>query len=204
MTTNKFNTGDLLFFHGNKKSLIDDLIMDVSDSPYSHVGMIIVDPKWDETLKGPYLLQSTSGYTYSEEDREEEKGVTLASIPENFEGVDIRRYEGTMNTETLEKVHDEVHHLPYDTAWWDWIKAGLSHLGFSRWVQNERHDNNFWCSALVAFVYVKMGILPEKTNWSNLAPGDLAQMTIDDLGPIESLKKDEENEFDYYDLHNLY
>lgn len=203
MTTHKFNTGDLLFFHGNKKSLIDDLIMDVSDSPYSHVGMIIVDPKWDQSIKGPYLLQSASGYTYSEEDREEEKGVTLASIPESFEGVDIRRYGGTMNTETLKEVHDEVHRLPYDTSWWDWIKAGLSHLGFSRWVQNERHDNNFWCSALVAFVYVKMGILPEKTNWSNLAPGDLAQMTINELGPIESLKKDEEYN-DYYDLYNLY
>ena len=161
--TNTFTTGDLIFFRGNKKSLIDEVIMDVSDSPYSHVGMIIVDPIWDKTLKGPYLLQSASGYSYSEEDREEEKGVTLTSVPENLDGVDIRRYKGKMNMEMLKKVHDEVHHQPYDTNVWDWIKAGLSHLGFSRWIQNERHDNNFWCSALVAFVYVKMGILPEKT-----------------------------------------
>ena len=50
-----YKTGDLLFFKGDKKSLIDDLIMDVSRSPYSHVAMVIVNPPWDKNLKGPYL-----------------------------------------------------------------------------------------------------------------------------------------------------
>lgn len=185
--TENYKTGDLLFFKGDKKSLIDDLIMDVSRSPYSHIAIVIVNPPWDKNLKGPYLLQSTSGYKYSDEDRKEEKGVTLSSLPDNLDGVDIRRFDGTMDAKQLTKVHDKVHHLPYDSNWLDWIYAGLSHLGFRRF-QNNRHDNNFWCSALVAFVYVKMGILPEKTNWSNLAPGDLATMEIEGLQPIEEIK----------------
>jgi cell wall-associated NlpC family hydrolase len=200
-----FKTGDLLFFKGDKKSLIDDLIMDVSHSPYSHIGMIIVNPPWDKNLKGPYLLQSSSNYTYSDEDRKEEKGVTLSSLPDNLNGVNIRRYDGVMDAEKLTNVHDEVHHLPYDTSWWDWIVAGLSHLGFQSF-HNDRHDNNFWCSALVAFVYVKMGILPEKTNWSNLAPGDLATMGIQGLQPIEEINKviDTNNDFTVEYLNFMY
>ena len=206
MNKNYYKTGDLLFYKGDKNSVIDDLIMNVSDSPYSHVAMVIVNPPWNKQLKGPYLLQSSSNFIYSDEDKKEEKGVTLSSLPENLEGVNIRRFDGIMDDAKLAKVHDKVHHLPYDTSWWDWIKTGLYHLGFHSF-HNDRHDTNFWCSALVAYIYVKMGILPEKTNWSNLAPGDLATMNIQNLRPIEEIQAeviDTNNEFTVEYLNFMY
>ncbi len=54
------STGDLVFFYGDTHWKIDKLIMDVTDSPYSHVGVIVKDPPWDTHLKGTFLLQSSS------------------------------------------------------------------------------------------------------------------------------------------------
>ena len=38
----------------------------------------------------------------------------------------------------------------------------------------KRHTDAFWCSALVGFVYVKLGLLPKDFDWSNWAPCDFS------------------------------
>ena len=38
-----------------------------------------------------------------------------------------------------------------------------------------KHVNDFWCSALVAFMYVKMGCFAEDLDWSDKTPAFLAR-----------------------------
>ena len=50
----------------------------------------------------------------------------------------------------------------------DWIKAA-----FKIKKGNEQQEKRFWCSALVAYVYVQLGLLPDDTSWTVIAPGML-------------------------------
>ena len=47
-----------------------------------------------------------------------------------------------------------------------------------------------WCSALVGFVYVKLGYIPKDIDYSNLSPNDIENMTTtpnDLLDPVIQL-----------------
>ncbi len=186
-------TGDILFVRGEENSAIDEIIMSVTHSPYSHVAMVVVDPWWDSNLKGTYVIQSDMMATRSSESGENVAGVSLSPMSDLHNAkVDIRRLSGVSRTtdqfrQHFTRVHAQVHNVPYDTSILDWVWGGLSHLGFTCF-RNTRHSTDFWCSALVSYIYVQMGWLPETVNWSNMAPQDLVTCeTVQPavLGPIE-------------------
>ena len=52
----------------------------------------------------------------------------------------------------------------------DWIQA------LFRKDNNPQKTNRFWCSALVAYIYTKCGVLNENTDWSIVRPSDFSLM----------------------------
>ena len=55
----------------------------------------------------------------------------------------------------------------------------------------KKHTNDFWCSALVAFMYVKMGWFDEDLDWSDQSPTDLTTISAQqpyELGDMWRLK----------------
>ena len=61
-------------------------------------------------------------------------------------------------------IHSDVHNLPYDDNIIDLLKADLNlDIGNTQ-------KNTFWCSALVAFIYVKLNFLDSSTPWTIIKP----------------------------------
>ena len=70
--------------------------------------------------------------------------------------------------EKLIKAESITHNRPYDIILTDWIKALFQlHIG------NVRRKRAFWCSALVAFMHVKLGKLSETVDWTIVSPKQL-------------------------------
>tara|TARA_Y100000768_G_scaffold34606_1_gene22624 strand:- start:246 stop:821 length:576 start_codon:yes stop_codon:yes gene_type:complete len=187
---NELNTGDYLLFRGDgNDKWYDTLIEDVTDSPYIHAAMVLRDPNfYDFSANGLYAIE-TDG------DTGETHIVTLDEILYGRTWVDVRRWQNvSYNNLFLGKLHefyDLVDKKPYDRWPCDWLKVGLWNLGFKCFGKVKRHENNFWCSALVAFGATKLGLLPKITDWSNMSPADLARQRIEHpfvLGDIERLK----------------
>ncbi len=67
--------------------------------------------------------------------------------------------------EKVKFAYNIVKNKPYDIDPFDWIKAEF-HLD----IGNVQKTNTFWCSALVACVYVKMGLLATSLPWTLIEP----------------------------------
>lgn len=66
--------------------------------------------------------------------------------------------------EKLEEIHKVVYNKPYDIIIRDWIEA---------YFKNDPHPqkiSRFWCSALVAFIYTKVGLFDSSLDWSIIRP----------------------------------
>jgi hypothetical protein len=66
--------------------------------------------------------------------------------------------------EKMEEIHKVVYNKPYDIVIRDWIEA---------YFKNDPHPqkiSRFWCSALVAFIYTKVGLFDSRLDWSIIRP----------------------------------
>jgi hypothetical protein len=66
--------------------------------------------------------------------------------------------------EILKEIHTVVYDKPYDIIIRDWIEA---------YFKNDPHPqkiSRFWCSALVAFIYTKVGLFDSSLDWSIIRP----------------------------------
>jgi hypothetical protein len=66
--------------------------------------------------------------------------------------------------ERMKEIHDCVFNKPYDIVVRDWIEA------YCKKDPDPQKISRFWCSALAAFIYTKVGLLDEKTDWSIIRP----------------------------------
>ena len=73
----------------------------------------------------------------------------------------------------LQEAHSVVHNRPYDMDPYDWIRAA-----FKIEIGPMHKLNEFWCSALVAYVYTELELLPPKTNWTLVSPVMLSQKSM--------------------------
>lgn len=176
---NKLNTGDILLFKKNH----DSIISTITHSPYTHAAIVVKNPWWDNIDKGLYIIQSSNG-VYKYKDIEQHKYVSgvqmehLDNVIKNRK-VDVRYLVGINRNKLFKKkfklIHDETYKKPYDNSYWNWICTGLYNLGCTCFY-NHKHSNNFWCSALVAYFYTKMGWFDKNTDWSNMSPADLSKI----------------------------
>ena len=174
-------TGDLLLFsyNGNCANCCNCLftfftgcIKCCTKSKYSHSAMVIKDPSWDTDLKGYYVLQSSYESFPDAENHELKLGVELVSLEELFDSYNGKifwRKIDCIRNETfyknLEKAHSVVHNRPYDINPYDWFRAA-----FKIDIGPTHRLDTFWCSALMAYVYVQLGLLPKETPWSMISP----------------------------------
>jgi hypothetical protein len=66
--------------------------------------------------------------------------------------------------EILKEIHTVVYDKPYDIIIRDWVEA---------YFKNDPHPqkiSRFWCSALVAFIYTKVGLFDSSLDWSIIRP----------------------------------
>ena len=180
--TFNLKTGDLLLFDFENYSgfgFFSYLIKKITLSNYSHIGMILKDPKFlEESLQGFYLWQSDwTGYP-DPQDGKKKLGVQITSLDEmidfykqNKSHIYVRKINCDKNhfsNENLKKFHKVVYDKPYDINLKDWIKA------IKRKDNHPQNINRFWCSALVGYIYTICGLLNNDTDWTILRPSDFS------------------------------
>lgn len=174
-----FQTGDILLFH-NKQSCLFKAVECCTKSRYSHVAMILKDPEFTTPpLKGLYIIESGTEPFKDSENHRKKFGVQIVPLQ-----LVLASYTGTIywrrlrlsipkddkfNT-TLAVAHNYVHNLPYDINPLDWL-----HAAFGAYDYRSRSSHKictFWCSALIAFIYNMLGLLPKSTPWTMIRPVD--------------------------------
>ena len=173
-------TGDIILYKQSKTFtrwwFLDKIISKFTDSEWVHVGMVLEDPKW-LGLKGTYLWESVwSDIKF---------GVQLIPIEKRIVpgSTYIREYNGpSMDIQNLKKVYQELLDKPYDINPVDWVEAYLG------WDPKPQSEKSFWCSAMVACVLTKLGLLEEDTDWSIVVPDFFADPTLSNYGDIKKFK----------------
>lgn len=200
------NSGDIILCHGyNPKGLdpgIDGVIEFFTHSPWEHAAIVIRDPWWTKLPKGLYIYQSGDGPNgYVDVLNGKRCGVTLNhfnDFMQNRQHIYVRKLSGVQWTNDVKtefvKYFNESHGKPYDTNWCSWLAAGCNSFFCCKCCNCciPKTDKTFWCSALVGFIYVKMGWIDEKTDWSSLTPEDLAIIVSNkqyNLSKITNIKK---------------
>ena len=181
----KCQTGDLILFHGCH-SIISWMVEGFTGSQWSHVGIVLRSPTYiDEKLTGLYLWESGSEQDPDCEDHVRKYGVQITDLKKKineYEGIVVwRRLHWDPNElETkLTIIHNTVHNKLYDLDLVDFIYAKLGipcrpnrhKNGIWSWFRyNPRKVDKMMCSALVAYVYTELGLLPSDTHWTDIFP----------------------------------
>lgn len=194
-------TGDLLLFH-TRKNWYDFIIEYFSNSKFTHVGIIVRsdDISYNVNVNNnnnnmnnidisTNLLFLESGHESLPDIIEHKKifGVQMVSFDkmlnkyiENKSGnVYYRKLDCIRDlsfSNTLSYLIKNVYDKPYDSIPTDWIKSffHLNNIG------NTERTNTFWCSALVSYIYDKLGFIESystKNNKSKYIPWTIIQPT---------------------------
>lgn len=181
----ELNTGDILLFHHKNDckscyncffSCVTGLIECCTESKYSHVAMVVRDPQFtDPPMKGLYVMESSFESFPDAEDHKYKFGVELEEFDKVIESAkphetiywrklvcnrDAKFYE------MLNETHKEVHNKPYDIFPKDFINAWLHRQTAS----GGQVTSRFFCSALIAYIYVRWDFLPFSTPWTRITP----------------------------------
>jgi hypothetical protein len=172
----EYDTGDILLF--SDKTYIPSLMIEYfSGSIYSHVAIILKDPIYIKPeLKGLYILESTGLTDICDvENHKIKNGVQIRKLEDvcrNYNGAIFWRKLNIIRDDkfyqTIADVHTSVHNKPYDFNPKDWIEALLNvQLG------NVHLTTQFFCSAMVTYIYYRLNLVDENTPWTIIRPKDL-------------------------------
>jgi hypothetical protein len=183
----KLDTLDIMLFRG-QNYWFSYAVEFLTWSEFSHVGIVLKSPTYiSPELTGVYLLESGSENFPDAQDHKQKFGVQisdLAKILDNYDGKvyyrkmrqgnsmfdlldldnDINERQNYLNSK-LALIYKEVYDKPYDDLVFDLLRCEI-HVP----VGNCRSDKRFFCSALVAYVYLRLGFLPEDTQWDLISP----------------------------------
>jgi len=176
------NTGDIILFCG-KKNIVSCLIRWYLGTPYTHVGIIIQDPTYiDPEYKGTYVLESglEKGSNF---------GVQLTKLDyllDTYKGniyhrkLAARKPISEMETE-FANIYKSLAGRPYDLSLTDALflrmnpKTDKDETSIMDWFHaNHRKTDTFVCSALVGYVYMYWGFLPNEIEWSEFEPASFS------------------------------
>ena len=179
-------TGDIILFHGN--SFISKILEYFGKSKYSHVGIIIKNPKMiNESIECDdselYILHASFSTKPDIENHQIKYGVQIEKLKDVINSypnhsVYIRKVKNERDQlfyDKIKDIHREIHGKPYDLHIKDWIEAKLN-LDHPIPINTiYKHTNYFWCSALVSYIYFKLGWITE-CNWSLVAPREFSSI----------------------------
>jgi len=188
--TQNLNTGDIILQHssgpgGGNDPGLDGTIEFFTHSPWCHTAIIIRDPWWLKQ-KGLFVFQSGSGpNSYEDVMNGNRCGVTLNHLDDflaNRKYIFVRRLENfTFNDGTkkwFKNAFDAAHGKPYDKNVCSWVGTGIDSFLKCRCcskITTPKTIKTFWCSALVAYMYVMMGWYDDNLDWSTQTPEDIAE-----------------------------
>ena len=97
------------------------------------------------------------------------KGLKDNSIIHAQNNLNTFHNSNPFTPEICKQIHSVVYDKPYDIIVKDWIEA------YCQKDPNPQKINRFWCSALVGFIYTKVGLFPSSLDWSILSPSFFSQ-----------------------------
>ena len=168
-------TGDIFLYSGTH--WYSKLIEYFSGSQFSHVTMILRDPTYiNSKLKGLYIIESGYEGIPDAVDGKVHFGVQIVPIEQvrkssikNNTRLYYRKLEDVERDhkfkEELIKAYQIVRDKPYDLNPIDWIKAKFD-IDFG----DVQETDTFWCSALISYLYIELGLLDKRLPWSLIAP----------------------------------
>ena len=174
---NTCQTGDLLLYN-SRNHWYDKFIEGMTSSKFSHIGMLVKDPTFiDDGLKGVFILES--GWENLKDVVDNKKILGVQLIP--LEASVLKYKQSTKNGylyyraltcerndsyyEKFLSAYKVAYEKPYDLLPQDWIKAE-----FDIEIGKVQRTETFWCSALVSYIYVKLGFLKSDLPWTLIAP----------------------------------
>lgn len=174
------DTGDILLFSKYRHlstfyKWFNGAIEAFTHSPYCHVAIVIRDPIW--LGKGLYVMESTSGEVPSVETHKKAYGVQMTTLEARLHrsgrpDIHVRRLKHGREKfapELMKTIHSVVHGLPYDGNVLNFLRAARRHRDL-----DVHETEQMFCSALVAYILVQVGVLSEHESWSEVTPGDFA------------------------------
>lgn len=177
---NTLKTGDLLLCDDlayGSWGLFSWLIKFVTKSDFSHVGMIVKDPDFTETpLKGIFVWTSGISNVPDPDDKTTKFGVQFIPFDHfiqtyggkiflrKIEFEHAEEYYSIFETNKLKQIHQVVYDKPYDVVITDWIEA------FCKKDPHPQKTSRFFCSALIGYIYTKLNLLDDNTDWSIISP----------------------------------
>jgi hypothetical protein len=216
---NELNTGDILLF-GGSTFWFSKIVRYWTHSQWTHTAIVLRDPIYiNPELTGLYLWESGSENFPDSENHLQKFGVQISSLEtllkKGYDGY-IAYRKLTTNIpdidDKLKAIHKIVHDKPYDINLLDFMKASnevneiespaTSTWRFWKWfMPNHRKNNTYFCSALVGFIYTKLGLLPSSTKWTECTPQffsseetpSMKLITGSHLGPDEIIYQNPNN-----------
>tara|TARA_B100001248_G_C27369852_1_gene451086 strand:- start:195 stop:818 length:624 start_codon:yes stop_codon:yes gene_type:complete len=169
-------TGDLLLF-SQKGSCLSTLIKKCTKSKFSHVAIILKNPtNISPELKGYYILESSIEIKRDAVDNKKKFGVRIRKLKDaiaNYNGSIYWRKLNCLRDDkfylNIKMLYEDVRNILYDINPVDWFKAA-----FAIDIGDVHKKKTFWCSALVAYLYVKLGFLPECIPWTIITPNEFS------------------------------
>lgn len=209
----KLDTLDIMLFRG-QNYWFSYVVEYLTWSDFSHVGIVLKAPTYiSPELTGVYLLESGSENFPDAQDHQQKFGVQISDLTEIldtyvgkvyyrklkqgnsiFDLLDLEyslnERQKLLNTK-LAVIYKEVYDKPYDDFVFDLLRSEVQLK-----VGDCRSEKRFFCSALVAYVYFRLGFLPEDTEWDLIIPKHFGLKQLIDnklingkLGLIEEITK---------------
>ncbi len=164
-------TGDVVLFAG--KGIISKVIQWFTKSPYSHIGLVLVDVRWDMVL----LWESTTLSKIKTVFGKIKNGVAirpLSTAIENYKGdIVIRKLDRILSTHqkrVLIKLRQEFKDKKYEESKLQLFKSAYDFIGG----KNKRDTSSLFCSELVAEAYQGMALLSLGIPSNEYTPADFA------------------------------
>lgn len=174
-------TGDIILFsehpYAGFMACIDWAIRWWTNSPYSHAGIVIINPPW--TKEGTYIWDSSKHIHKDPEDGKIKYGIALIPIEDYISDavgkqklykrspIDPKTRD-LFDRDSLMRIHNKVYGCHYDNAIGHWL-AAMVHILIPR------TDKTFWCSAFVSYTLTELGILDKDTDWTIVSPANLSE-----------------------------
>lgn len=170
-------SGDIILF--STKKWYSELIEIGDDCIFSHCGIVLRDPTYiDSSLNGLYLLESGLEPFEDVTDHKIHFGVQIVPLIKvineyilSNEGQIYHRPLFCNRDKQFENRLLEAYQIikdkPYNINPLDWLEALFGFHWFDQQI-----TSRFWCSALVAYVYVKLEFIENKIAWTMVTPKD--------------------------------
>lgn len=182
-------TGDVLLY--NSQTIFGRIIEYVTYSKFSHAAIIVRDPIYiDPSLNGVFIVEAGEEKIPDVISKKKICGVQLIPLEyvlDTYENGYIGNlYYRKLNCKRDETFHKNIDGLikkkdgcPYDLCISDWLLAK-----FNIKIGKSQYTNRFWCSALVAYIYVELSLLDKNLPWSMIAPRQFSYYENDKLSFI--------------------